>query len=380
MSSSKLRVLFAIPSLDRDGPDRVMFELLSGLDRSRFAPSLMVSEPKGHYLSRLPQDVAVEVLGPQESLADRYPVLRALRVVRRQHPDVVLATLRMNFTLGVASPAFRRGTGLILRQANDFSADFKMLVRSSPVQQRVARAVSLSGLRRADAVICQSEAMRTDLRRYLGADAPLHAIGNPVDIQAVTHATEARTVSLRGSPSLVSVGRLMPQKGFDLLLPAIAALRSRHPGLHLTILGDGPARQSLEAQSRTLGLEDTVTFAGFSSQVLPTVKAASLFVLASRYEGFPNAALEALACGTPVVLTDCPGANSEIVLPGINGRLASAADTGALVQALDTALGELTRYDRSRIVADCEARYSAKRIIAAYEEVITSVARATRSS
>ena len=101
-----LRVLFAIPSLDRDGPDRVMFELLCGLDRAKFTPSLLVSEPEGHYLSRLPKDVAVEILGHQHSLATRYPVWRALRAVRRLAPDVVFSTLRMNTTLGLVARAF----------------------------------------------------------------------------------------------------------------------------------------------------------------------------------------------------------------------------------------------------------------------------------
>lgn len=368
--SARVRVLFAIPQLDRDGPDRVMFELLCGLDRSRFAPSLLVSEPQGHYLSRLPADVDVVVLGHQHSLATRYPLWRALRAVRQLAPDVVFSTLRMNTTLGLVAPAFRRGTRFIIRQANDFTADFSLLVARSPIKHRVSRAISRATLRGADAVVCQSLAMRDDLERAIGGATPLHVIHNPVDVARARRAGEARRATPRGTPALVSVGRLMPQKGFDLLLPAIAELRARHPALHLTIFGDGPDRTALERQRDELGLRGTVTFAGFSTDILPEVRAASLFVLASRYEGFPNAALEALACGTPVVLTDCPGANVEIVRPGINGRLASAIEPGAVARALDEAIAELPRYDREAIVADTASRFAADQIVREYERVL----------
>ncbi|MEO8702139.1 MAG: glycosyltransferase [Kofleriaceae bacterium] len=368
--TEKLRVLFAIPSLDRDGPDRVMFELLTALDRTRFVPSLLVSEPTGHYLSRLPADVAVTVLGTQDSLRTRYPFMAALRAVRRQAPDVVLATLRMTYTLGLVAPAFPRHTRLVLRQANDFTTDFARLVDSGKLKHRIAKALSLTALRRADAIVCQSEAMRADLQAHLGEGPPLFAIGNPVDVDAVLAAATAATPVLAGRPALVAVGRLMAQKGFDLLLPAIVEVRHEHPDLHLTILGDGPDRSELEAQTRRLDLERSVTFRGFSDQVLPQVRAADLFVLASRYEGFPNAALEALACGTPVVLTDCPGANVEIVIPGVNGRLATAVEPHAVAVALATAIRELAGYDRTRITADTRSRYAARRITADYEAVL----------
>lgn len=366
-------VLFAIPELDRGGPDRVLFEILTRLDRSRFAPAVMVSERSGHYLSLLPSDVPVEVLGGSTRMARRYPVWPSLRSVRANPPDVVFATQRMILTLGVASAAFPRRTRLIVRQANDVSADFAALVKRSVFKHRLARGLALTTLRRADAVICQSDAMRDDLRGLLGARARLHVIWNPVDIDDVDRHARAVDRTLPGRPSLISVGRLTAQKGFDLLLPAVARLRARHPALHLTIFGDGPDREALIAQAAALGISDATTFAGFTPEPLPFVRAADLFVLASRYEGFPNAALEALACGTPIVLTDCPGANSDIVVAGKNGRLATSTQVEAIEAALAAAVTDLPSHDRPGIQADCRRRFSADRIVAAYEDVISSV-------
>lgn len=368
-----IHVLFAIPELDRGGPDRVAYEIVTKLDRTRFRPSLLVSSPHGYFLSRLPGDVRVDVLGDDRSLRGRYPVLAVLRHIRQSTPDIVFATQRMILTLGLAAPLFPRRTRVVLRQANDLSADFAALVKQSVLKHRVAKQMALASLRRADAVVCQSEAMRKDLGALLGATERLHVIANPVDVDVVAK-TATTTVSLRGRPALVSMGRLMPQKGFDILLAAFGHVRSCMPHAHLTIFGDGPDREQLETKTRDLGLVDAVTFAGFTREPLAWLKAADLFVLASRYEGFPNAALESLACGTPVVLTDCPGANAEIVIPGANGRLASAVEPTAVAQALEVAVGELERYDRSRIRQDCHARFSSQRIVEQYEHVLAQVA------
>jgi glycosyltransferase involved in cell wall biosynthesis len=368
-----IKILFAIPALDHGGPDRVLFELLRAMDRTRFAPSLMVGEPGGYYLARLPTDIPVEVLGGSTAFTRRYPVLRALRFVRRTAPDLVFATLRMSLTLGVVARAFPRHTRLVVRQAIQASTDFAALIEKSSIKHRVSRWIAMSTLRQADAVICQSEAMKVDLRKMVGDGGAFHVIGNPIDVDAVWEGMRG-SVTLPGSPALVSVGRLVHLKGYDLLLPALDRLRSSYPDIHLTIIGEGPERPRLEALARRLDLGRHVTFTGFSSEPLPAVRAADLFVLTSRYEAFPNAALEALACGTPVVLTDCPGANAQLVRPGFNGQLVRDLTPSGLARVIAIAIGELADYDESRIVADCAARFGAAQITSIYESVFASIA------
>lgn len=376
MSQAPLKILFAIPALDHGGPDRVMFEILTAIDRARFTPSVMVSEPDGYYLSRLPPDIPVEVLRAKRSLSKRYPVLAALSCVRRRAPDLVFATLRMIQTLGVVAHAFPRHTRLLFRQATHASTDWDALVQSSRVKHRLARKITLASLRAADAVICQSEAMERDLRELLGRRHGLHVIGNPIDVDAAIRASTATAITLPGRPALISVGRFQQMKGYDILLRATAQVRLRFPELHLTILGDGPDRRSMHDLARELGIERYVTLAGFHPEPLPFVRGADLFVLSSRYEGFPNAALESLACGTPVVLTDCPGANAQLVIPGVNGRLSDGLAPAAFANAMELAIVELDRYAPLHIIEDCRARFGAKRIVARYEDVFASVANA----
>jgi glycosyltransferase involved in cell wall biosynthesis len=373
--------MFAIPAMDLGGPDRVLFELLRGLDRGRFTPSLLVSEPTGAYLERLPPDVDIIALGPQTSWRDRYPVARALRVVHRVKPAIVMSTLRMNLTLGLARPAFPKTSRLILRQATEFSVDFKRLQQQSAIKHRLARKLLLSALNHADAIICQSEAMRADLASVVSNSVKLTVVGNPIDVAAANATVDsAPKVTPWGSPSLIFVGRLLSsQKGCDVLLQAIARVHDSYPSLGLRIIGDGPDRAVLEQQRNDLGLADVVEFTGFQTNVLPNVAAADLFVLSSHYEGFSNAALESLALGTPVVLTDCPGANRTIVQPGRNGRLAGTVDGESLASAILQALSERASYNRAAIIADTSERYGAAKIVLQYQSVFDKTMQAQRT-
>ena len=370
--AERVRVVFAIPELDHGGPDRVVFELLTALDRQRFEPILMVSKRDGYYLSRLPSDVPVELVEGASAFGQRYPVVGAIRAIRRISPDVVLATQRMSFTMGIAAAGFPRRTRLLLRQSNDVSTNFAALIGTSRLKHRVARQLAILTLQRAHAVICQSHAMQRDLRGLLGAQSALHVIHNPIDIARASRESAEPVNAPPGRPSLVSVGRLSAQKGHDVLLHAMAIVKQRHPGVHLTIHGEGPERAALEHLRRALDLETHVTFAGHTTRPLRHVRASDLFVLASRFEGFPNAALEALAVGTPVVLTDCPGANAEIVVAGVNGKLAPAVAPSSMATAIQDAIDELSSYTRTRITDDCDARFGSSRIVRAYEDLIAS--------
>jgi len=198
-------------------------------------------------------------------------------------------------------------------------------------------------------------------------------IGNPIDVDDVARMA-ALPATLPGKPALLAVGRLSRQKGFDLLLPAFAQLLATAPDAHLTIAGTGSDESALRALSRTLGIADRVTFRGFVENPYPLMRAADLYVLSSRYEGFPNVALEALACGTPVIATACPGV-AGLILPGINGWLAPVEDIAGLRAALELATRTRAQLHGSAIRDSVRARFETKLIAQRYEQAIIELAR-----
>jgi glycosyltransferase involved in cell wall biosynthesis len=152
------------------------------------------------------------------------------------------------------------------------------------------------------------------------------------------------------------MGRLAPQKGFDLLIRAFASIAGQFKDWRVVILGDGPDRYQLAGLARSLWVERQVTFAGYQSDPLAWLRHASLFVLSSRYEGFPNALLEAMQCGLPVIAFDCASGPSEIVRHGTDGLLVPPEDVPALAEAMSRMAGneELRRSlaQRATEVAD----------------------------
>jgi GalNAc-alpha-(1->4)-GalNAc-alpha-(1->3)-diNAcBac-PP-undecaprenol alpha-1,4-N-acetyl-D-galactosaminyltransferase len=161
-------------------------------------------------------------------------------------------------------------------------------------------------------------------------------IYNPLVIP--THLPPAAEWPLGVDPQknwLISMGRLKAQKGMDILLNAFARIAPQYPNWQLLVLGEGPLRSELEALRDRLGLEHQAIFTGAVSNPFPLLEKAELFAIASRFEGFPMAHGEAMACGLPVIATDCPSGPREIVRPGVDGFLVPPEDEIALASALE---------------------------------------------
>lgn len=225
-----------------------------------------------------------------------------------------------------------------------------------------------------DGVICQSEAMRADLTSQFRV--PLDkavVIHNPVNVKEARYLAEEPLPCGWGSADegaalrLVAAGRLSPEKGFDLLIEALALCSDLSP--RLTLLGDGPLESDLRARAASLGVLDQICFVGFQGNPYPWFAHADAFVLASRYEGFPNAMLEALACGTPVIATPVPGVR-EILGAIPECELAETISASALARAIRTWTGRR----HGRVGADAVAAYDVELIVRRYEAEMLRVA------
>lgn len=185
------------------------------------------------------------------------------------------------------------------------------------------------GLRRliyplAAAVVTLTENDRLQLKKI---NKSTFKVKNPLTVRP-------SSVSGRSDRRILGVGRLVSQKGFDLLLKAFALVCEDYPDWSLDLVGDGPERENLEALAQRLGVSDKVFFHGAQSNVGRFYERASIFVLSSRFEGFGLVITEAQAYGVPVVAFDCPRGPSEIITNGSNGLLVKAEDVDGLAGAI----------------------------------------------
>lgn len=191
---------------------------------------------------------------------------------------------------------------------------------------------------RADAVVASSRGVAEDLARAAGLPreriVPIH---NPVRIGEVRWRAREPAghpwLDGAGPPVVLAAGKLKPQKDFPTLLRAFARLRRRRE-VRLVVLGEGAGRPGLLALARELGVAADVALPGFVSNPFAFMARSALFALSSAWEGFANVIVEALACGCPVVSTDCPSGPSEILEGGRFGRLVPVGDPEALAEAM----------------------------------------------
>jgi glycosyltransferase involved in cell wall biosynthesis len=227
-------------------------------------------------------------------------------------------------------------------------------------------------------------AVSTDIRDELvrhGADpGRITTVLNGIDPRRFRR-DRSREQEMRGALGLASgdivigaVGRLEPQKRFDLLLEAFAALNARRPETRLVIVGDGSQRAALEEHRAALNLVNKCTLVGHVTDVVPAHHAFDLFVQSSDYEGTPNAVLEAMALETPIVATDV-GGTSELVQDGVHGIIVPPRDIDRLHTAIESALADregariMASRARRRVERELSFELRVRRVEAIYEEI-----------
>ena len=219
----------------------------------------------------------------------------------------------------------------------------------------------------ADAVVVQTAAAAL----FFPDAWPVRVIANPVSAPKPAIPGTQGDLALPDRPFAAAMGRLVPQKGFDLLVSAFSAVAATHPKWSLVVLGEGPDRKALEQLAGQHGLGERVHMPGVVSAPDNVLREAALFVLPSRFEGFPNALCEAMACGLAVIAADCPNGPGEIVTEGVDGVLVPPEDVESLARAMDRLMrdGEERRRLGARAVAITD-RFSIENVMALWETAL----------
>lgn len=377
----KIRVLFLFEGLFARGAERVSLSLVSQLDREQFEPRVWILRSVEGLAGEVPPDVSPHVaLRPGQRIRHQlWPISRDL-LREAARADVIVATVDLlpTYMAFLAGLLTRRPVVGWIRNSLDrvflnMPLSTLHLWLGRLIYPHLPRLVFVShGLK------------RTLSRMYPLREERLSVIHNPLNLARVQalacEPLPEWAAFMTSRPTVLGVGRLQRQKGFDLLIEAHATLRAQGVEHDLLILGeDKEGLPPLLALVRRLGVENSVHLPGYTTNPYPFMHHAAAFALSSRYEGFANVVAEAMACGAPVVATDCPSGPGEILEGGRHGLLVPVEDSAALAQALATVLGDEALRQRLREAGLCRAQdFAPERIIPAWEAVLRGAARQVR--
>jgi glycosyltransferase involved in cell wall biosynthesis len=365
--STSQRLTLAVPSLALGGAEGVVAKMANFWAARGKAVTVITLSGEGgdtypldNRVTRIALDAMRESRGPLQAIANNVRRVRSLRrAIARSAPETVISfTDRMNV--------------LTLLACRPLGVDTVISERIDPSRYEIGR--GWSWLRRrvypsARALVVQTERVRRQMAGVMRG-RPLYVIPNAVEAPPPAGPRLAADDPAR-LRWIIAVGRLAPQKGFDLLIDAFSRIAERHPQWSLKILGEGPDRSSLARLIDVKRLAGRVVLAGWEPHPAAVLRQGDLFVLSSRFEGFPNALLEAMACGVPSISFDCPSGPAEIIRDETDGLLVPPEDVAGLAAAIDRAMtDEALRQRLSAEAVHVVERFSVERYFARWDAVL----------
>ncbi|EJL71861.1 glycosyltransferase [Chryseobacterium populi] len=356
----KISVIFILPDLETGGAERIVTTIANHLSRDRFEPKILLLRKQGGYLNLVKKDVEIIDLNTERIRHSLKPILAE---IYRRKPDIVFSGFgEVNAYLSLFIKLFPR-TKFIARETN---------VVSQHVTRKEIR-FFYNFYNNYQKIIAQSDDMMKDLMKNFRVNSnKIVKINNPVDFDFIDEKlrNSVKPESFKYNfKNVVAIGNLSSRKGFDNLLKVFSRLKNENILLH--ILGDGKDREILHQMKDFLGLKHVV-FHGRQDNPYQFLKYADLFVLSSRYEGFPNVLLEAGACGTYSLANNCPGGINEIIQNRVNGEISDIDNHEDFSQKIMSILHQ--SYDKGAIKNSIRSRFSKDIILDKYEKVLLDLA------
>jgi glycosyltransferase involved in cell wall biosynthesis len=355
-AQERIRVMLLLSSLHGGGAERVAVHLLNRSDESLLDMRMGLLRKAGPFLPDADESrIDVSPVGerwlkfeghnssfyrPHKLLAGGLLApLNVTRMMREFRPHVVMSFLKgmSVITYAALKACGRHRPRWIAREGNNTFAVIEDEL-AHPAAKALVTRVTSHCYRAADCFLANSHHMAQGLEKDLALDpTKVRVIHNPIDLNQVRQLAKESVPVSAGRDFIVTAGRLEFQKGHDLLLRAFAASQACAE-LDLIILGRGTREAELKQLAAELGLGERVRFAGFQENPWAWFARARLFVLPSRWEGFPSVVAEALACGVPALVTDCEFGPKEVVEHGVSGWVVPPEDVEAFRQAMDAIL------------------------------------------
>ena len=358
------RIANFIPSLSGGGAERVVVNLLSAFPRNEVTPILVTGSATGPFSSRIPDDVEVIDLKTPHMRKAAGP-LRQL--MEEQRLDLLISHLsHANITTLRAAKRAKHKPTIAVVEHMTMSA-----YQGERWRDRLIRPLAKRLYPQADHIISVSNAAARDLEAVLALPHDsVKTIYNPVvspELISLAKKNISHKLAEFDGKLILGVGRLSEQKDFSTLIQAFTKLHQQDPSCHLAILGTGEQQEKLQTLITRLQLTDIVTLVGFQENPYAWMRRADLFVLSSRWEALPTVLIEAMACGTNVVATDCPSGPKEILGKEFSQYLAPVGDATALADQMRMAIAQPISAER---LTDSVQRFSFQRAASQYSDLI----------
>ena len=374
----KIKLTFFLQNLEVGGAERSIVRLATALDKKYFNISFLLCEARGFLLTNLPKEIRVVNLKSHHTSLSLVKVIKYFNI---EKPDIVLSALdHVNVVNIIAGIFCRKKPKIIITERSTFSrvstySSTKII--NKLISRYIMPCLAKIFYKRADSIICVSHGVADDISKVIGNLPSIRVIYNPVIDDSFPELIEEKITDLNiinGSlPTIVAVGRLAKAKDYFTMLKAFSIVLKEIPA-RLLIVGDGEERKKIENLIKELNISENVLLLGFQKNPLKYMARADIFVLSSILEGFPNVLVEAMACGAPVISTDCQSGPNEIIENGKNGFLVPVADENILAEKIVKLLKDSELRKRMSEEGKKRAQYfSAEKSVKEFENIFKEV-------
>lgn len=329
------KVAFFLPSLEGGGAEKNVINFVKYLDKKKYRVSLILAEKKGVFLNELPKDIIVKDLGG----AFIFNVfIKLIGYFKEESPDIFISTFDRFNLVNLSAKFFsgKRFNFVIMEQTTPSN----LFITAHTVWRKITVYLFLPFLLKffypkARAIVCVSNGVKDDLLNIIGSYKNVRVIYNPILEKRIYDLAQENVdhpwFSEGDLPVVATVGRLVKAKNYQVLLRAFSLIL-KEKDVRLMIIGEGQERDNLINLAKKLGISKNVCFLGFQKNPYKYLAKSAVFVVSSLREGFSNSLIEAMACGLPVVATECPGPmeiignkKNGILVPVGNPKLLAAA-------------------------------------------------------